>query len=62
MPHPEIERLSKASEKSQTQAAISACIAAEVRGGREQDQAVAMCHSMARDKTGGKPPAPKGGS
>jgi len=55
MPHPEIERLSKDSSDATVQAAISACIAAEVRGGKEQDQAVAMCHGMARDKTGGKP-------
>lgn len=61
MPHPEIERLTKASSKAQTQAAISSCIATEVRGGMEQDQAVAACHSMAREK-GAPVPAPKGGS
>ena len=61
MPHPEIERLSNGSSKGQISAAVSACIAAEVRGGREQDQAVAMCSEMARGKTAGKP-APKGGS
>lgn len=62
MPHAEIERLSKDSSKGQISAAVSACIAAEVRGGREQEQAVAMCSEMARGKTGGSPPAPKGGS
>ncbi len=62
MPHPEIERLSRDSSKGQISAAVSACIATEVRAGREQDQAIAMCSEMARGKTGGKPPAPKGGS
>lgn len=60
MPHPEIEALTKESKKAQVQAAVSACIAKEVRGGREQDQAVAMCHGMARKQTGGRP-AEKGG-
>lgn len=58
MPVPEIDRLSKDSSESQVQAAISACIAQEVRSGREQEQAVAMCHEMARNQTGGSP-APK---
>ena len=61
MPVPEIERLEKASSKEQVSAAVSACIAQEVRAGREQDQAVKMCHEMARGKTGGKPAAPEGG-
>ncbi len=60
MPHPEIERLSKESKKGQVQAAISACIATEVRGGTEQQQAIAMCHEMARGK-GAPVSAPKGG-
>ena len=60
MPQPEIEALSKASSEAQTKAAISACIAAEVRAGTPQEQAVAMCHSMAREK-GASVPAPKGG-
>ena len=55
MPIAEIERLDKTSGKAQIDAAISACIAQEVRNGREQEQAVAMCHQMARDKTGGEP-------
>lgn len=59
MPVPEIEALSKASADAQVSAAISACIAAEIRAGREPDQAKAMCYSMARDKTG-KELAPKG--
>ena len=60
MPIPEIEKLTKDSSDAQTQAAISACIAAEINAGRDQDQAVAMCHEMARGKTG-KGLAPKGG-
>lgn len=55
MPVPEIDVLDKSSGKSQRDAAISACIAREVRAGTEQKQAVAMCHQMARDKTGGTP-------
>ena len=56
-----VDRLTKDSSDAQTKAAISDCIATEVRGGREQDQAIAMCHEMARGKTG-KELAPKGGS
>jgi len=55
-----VDRLSKDSSDSQVKAAISDCIATEVRGGRDQQQAIAMCHSMAREKTGGRPAAPKG--
>lgn len=61
MPVPEIEALSKASKKGQSQAAISACIAREVRAGTPQDQAIVMCHEMARDK-GAPVPEPKGRS
>ena len=60
MPVPEIERLSKDSSPAQTQAAISACIATEVRGAMEQQQAIAACHEMARAK-GAPVPEPKGG-
>jgi hypothetical protein len=56
MPNPEIEKLNKQSRKGQRSAAISDCIAREVRRGRDQEQAVAMCHEMARRKTGGSPP------
>ena len=59
MPQPEIERLSKDSSTGQTQAAISACIAAEVRAGTPQDQAVAICMEMARGK--GAPVPQQGG-
>ena len=58
MPHPGIEKLSKESSDEATDEAISSCIAAEVRGGRDQKQAIAMCHSMARGTTG-KELAPK---
>lgn len=61
MPVPEIEALSKASSLPQTKAAISACIAAEIRAGRDPDEAKGMCYGMARDK-GAPVPAPKGGS
>ena len=60
MPHPEMERLEKDSSPEQVQSAVSACIAAEVRGGMEQDQAIAACFSMAREK-GATVPEPKGG-
>lgn len=61
MPVPEIEALGKVSSEAQSKAAISACIAAEIRAGRDQEQAVAMCHQMARDK-GAPVAAPPGGS
>jgi len=60
MPHPEIERLEKESTPEATKAAISACIAAEVRNGKEQRQAIAMCMEMARGK-GAPVPQPEGG-
>ena len=52
MPIQSIERLTKDSSNAQIKAAISDCIATEVNQGREQDQAIAMCHSMAREKVG----------
>ena len=52
MPNPEIGRLTKKSSQDVIDAAVSACIGNEVRRGREQDQASAMCLSMARKKTG----------
>ena len=60
MPIPEIEGLSGASEDQRIKAAISSCIATEVKAGTPQEQAVAMCNQMARGKTG-KELAPKGG-
>ena len=61
MPIQEIERLSKDSSDAQVKAAISSCIATEVNAGTPQDQAVAMCYSMVREKTG-KALEPKGGA
>ena len=52
MPVPEVEALDKTSGDAQTKAAISACIATEIRAGRDPDQAKAMCYSMVREKTG----------
>jgi len=51
MPTP-VDNLTKKSSDKAIDAAISACIRIERRSGREQNQAVAMCYSMARKKTG----------
>lgn len=59
MPIPEIEALTSESSDEQISAAISACISTEVDAGRPQEQAEAMCHEMARGKTGGRPAAPR---
>ena len=53
-----VDALRKESSPAKVRTAISSCIATEIRGGRERDQAVAMCYSMARKKTG-KALAPK---
>ena len=50
-----IDKLDENSSTGAIKAAISDCIATEVRNGKPQDQAVAMCHEMARKKTGGQP-------
>ena len=47
-----VDKLTKDSKMAEIKAALSDCIATEVRGGRKQDQAVAVCYSMARKKTG----------
>jgi len=47
-----IDKLSKDSSDAQIKASISDCIATEVHNGRDQKQAIAMCYSMAREKTG----------
>lgn len=52
MPIPEVTSLDKSSSDSQIQAAISSCIATEIKSGREPDQAAAMCYNMIREKTG----------
>lgn len=47
-----VDKLTKKSSDEQVKAAISDCIATEIRGGEERDRAQAMCYSMAREKTG----------
>ena len=47
-----VDKLDKSSSEAQIKATISDCIATEVHAGKDQAQAVAMCHQMARDKTG----------
>lgn len=55
MPVLSIERLTGDSQDAQVAAALSDCIATEVRGGMPQDQAIAACQSMVREKSGGRP-------
>lgn len=57
-----VDKLSKDSSDAQLKAAVSDCIASEVNRGTDQQQAIAMCSEMAREKTGGRPLAPKEGS
>ncbi len=52
MPNIEIERLDKSSGDAQIKAAVSSCIATEMKHGHKQDQAIAMCYSMASKQTG----------
>ena len=52
MPIPAIDNLTPNSSKEEVLAAISECIGIEIKSGREQDQASAMCHSMARKAVG----------
>jgi len=47
-----VDSLDKNSTMAQIKAACSECIATEVKAGRKQEQAVAMCYDMARKKTG----------
>ena len=58
VPIPEMMRINKGSSESQMKAAMSACIATEVKNGREQQQAIAMCSEMMRARIGGSPAAP----
>lgn len=51
MPIPEVDRLSTTSSDAQSKAALSSCIATEIRNGRDPDQAKAMCISMVKEKT-----------
>lgn len=54
MPIPEIEALTTESSEEQKKAALSSCIATEVKNGIPQDQAVAMCNRMVEERTGKK--------
>lgn len=54
MPIPEIEALTIESSEEQKKAALSSCIATEVKNGTPQDQAVAMCNRMVEERTGKK--------
>lgn len=47
-----VDKLTKESSDDAVDEAISKCIATEIENGRERDQAVGMCYSMARRKTG----------
>ena len=51
--------MGKASADAQVKAAMAACIATEIRAGREPDQARAICYEMLRKRirrmTGGEP-------
>jgi len=57
-----VNKLDKGSSDAQIKASISDCIATEVHAGHDQDQAIAMCYSMASKKTGKELSKPKGGS
>ena len=46
------ENLTKDSSDDAVKAAISSCISTQVKEGMPQEQAIAMCHSEARSKTG----------
>ncbi len=50
-----VDKLHSGSDEAQVKAAISDCIATEVRRGTPQDQAVAMCSQMAEAKLGRAP-------
>jgi len=50
-----VDKLTKDSSDEVVQESISSCIKAEIDRGRGRQQAIAMCHEMARKKTGGRP-------
>jgi hypothetical protein len=52
MPIPEVKKLEAGSEDPQMKAALSSCIAEEIRNGVAPDQAQAICYSMIKEKTG----------
>ena len=47
-----VDSLTRKSSAETIKAAVSECIATEVRGGRDQKQAAAICYSQARKRTG----------
>jgi len=51
----EVDRLEEGSKKGQVDAAVSDCVATEMRNGKSQEEAVAMCIAQAKEKTGGQP-------
>jgi len=52
----EVDKLVTDSSSAQVKAAVSDCIATEIRAGRDHEQAVAMCMEISRKKAGGRPP------
>lgn len=56
MPIIEVEKLASNSSIAQAKAALSSCIATEIKNGREPDQAQGMCYSMVEEKIGRKIP------
>jgi hypothetical protein len=55
MPIPEIQALDESSDPEQIKAALSSCIAGEMGKGMPQEQAMAMCQALIRDKVSPKP-------
>lgn len=53
MPRP-TESLTSSTNDADIKQAISQCISIQVHEGMKQEQAIAMCHSEARTKTGKK--------
>ena len=51
----EVDKLGQGAEQGQIKAAISDCVATEMRNGKSQEQAVAMCMAQAKDKVNGGP-------
>jgi len=47
---PEMNKLNQASGPDQIKATMASCIATEVKNGRPQDQAVAICGEMMKKK------------
>lgn len=61
MPVPEVNALDRNSSDAQVKAARSACIAQEIRSGKEPDQAKAMCYQMVDERTGRSEAKPEEG-